>query len=332
MSNIGEDKKKKEEKELNIMAIVGTSALVLIVGVILCVLPVPDTHLKEILFSIGQLLISVSVGTLLLDWFGYVNYTRKRMCEILSENEVLKVLSKERKRDLKTAILNNLYMPNKDLGENNIVSAIDNEMDNILKDYYYKEYIMYIDIDVVDLEGKQYIKKTIRKVYCAETINNETCQLKNLLYMQINPVRKKDTVSLKELYINDEKQENINVKMDDNTSEPGNHYDTIFYADISGISKKLEFTDSITIDMTYETYTDINDTVYSNQVNKPCKHYCIHFNYSDKIDLDLVGFGFMTSGNSEKTRVVRTLNGHMLRFMSWILPGDGVMAALTIKS
>lgn len=325
-------REQKREQKLNLLAIFGESAIVLALGIVFCCLNIGSAKWNNILNSIGQLLISISVGSLLLEWFGYVNYTKKRMCEILSENEVLKVLSTERKRELKTAILNNLYMPNKDLGDNNIVSVIDNEMDNILKDYYYKEYIMYVDINVDKIDGKKYLKKTIRKTYCAETINNKLCDLEQILETQINPVRGADTVSLKELYINEEKKEHIELKMGDNTDEPGNHYDKIFYADIKNIRDELKFDNKIAIDMTYETYTDIDDTVFSHQINKPCKHYCIHFNYSNDIDLDVVGFGFMTNGNSEKTRLVKTLNGHMLRFLSWILPGDGVMAAITVKN
>jgi len=328
MSN---ESKNNNESKLNKAAIFGISTIGVLLGVLLCIFPWGTTKLKGVLFNIGQVCISISVGSLLLEWFGYVNYTRKRMCEVLSENEVLRVLSKKRKQDLKTAILNNLYMPNKDLGENNIVSAIDSEMDNILKDYYYKEYIMYVDISVEIIDENKYIKKTIRKIYCADTINGEKCKLGKLLEIQMNPVLDDKTLLLKELKINDERIEDIVIKRNDNTGEPRNHYDTIFYADTSKIIDKLEFSDSIKIDMTYETYTDINDKVFSNQVSRPCKHYCIHFNYTDKINLDLVGFGFMTSENTEKTRVVRTLNGHMLRFMSWILPGDGVMAAITIK-
>lgn len=322
---------KKKEKELNFFAIICEGALGIAIGIILCIVFDDKSKWYNISNSIGQLVISISAGSLLLEWFGYVNYTRRRMCEILSENEVLEVLSTKRKRDLKTAILNNLYMPNKDLGDNNIVSVIDSEMDNILKDYYYREYIMYVDINLSEIDGKKYIKKTIRKTYCAETINNELCDLEQILETQINPVRGEDTVSLKELYINEEKMENITLKMGDNTDEPGNHYDKIFYTDVNEIRDKLKFTDKIAIDMTYETYTDADDNVFSHQINKPCKHYCIHLNYSDGIDLDVVGFGFMTNGNSEKTRLVKTLNGYMLRFLSWILPGDGVMAALKIK-
>lgn len=321
----------KKKREIDFFAILGEALFGIALGIILFLLPIKDVTVEGIINNIGQLIISVSAGSLLLEWFGYVNYTKKRMCEILSENEVLEVLSTKRKKNLKTAILNNLYMPNKDLGENNIVSVIDNEMDNILKDYYYNEYIMYVDIKIEKVNGKKYIKKVIRKTFSAETINGDECKIEHLLETQINPVLNEKTVSLDKVFINGKKIEGITMCTRDNSEDASNHYDRIVYANIENIRDLLKFRDKISIDMTYTTYTDINDKVFSHQINRPCKHYCIHFNYSKNIDLDIVGFGFMTNGNNDKKRLVKTLNGHMLRFLSWILPGDGVMAALTIK-
>lgn len=324
--------KNATEKTLNVFAIVFEAVIGLLIGIILYLIGLQFQNAqKDIFCFIGQLFISISGGSLLLEWFGYVNYTRKRMCEILCDNDVLNVLNTTRKRELKTALLNNLYMPNKNLGNNNIVEVIDNEMDNILKDYYFSEYIMYVDIRIHEENNKKFIKKTIRKTYTAETINNNQCSIERLLNIQISPVLDERTVQFGYLKINNEQINNISLQKDDNLDEVGNHYENYFFLDVNTLGKKLLFTDSISIDMEYTTYTDINDNVFSNQIDKPCKHYCIHFNYSDNITMDLVGFGFMTSGNPNKRRIVKTQNGHMLRFLDWILPGDGVMAALTIK-
>lgn len=323
------DEEKKEER-YNLMGLIFTSILGTIVGVLIVFLS-GDGKIGQLSGTIGQLIVSISMGSLLLEWFGYVKYTQKRLAEILCKDEVLDVITDKRKRELKTAILNNLYMPDKDLGDNNIVSVIDNELDNILKDYYYNEYIMYVDISLMEEEGRKLIKKRIRRTFSAETINNQKCTLGAILSAEINPVRGENTLELNSLKINGEKYK-VPIEKQDNTEDSSNHYDERFYADISTIKDKLVFEDKINIDMEYTTYTDINDTIYSHQINRPCKHYCIHFNYTSEIDLDLVGFGFMSNFGENKKRLVKTSSGHMLRFLSWILPGDGVMAALTIKN
>lgn len=329
-------KDRTKERIFNFLSIVFEAIIGIAIGIILYLIGIKnDAEWADMCVTVGQLFISVSAGSLLLEWFGYVNYTRKRMCEVLAENDVLNVLTTARKKELKTALLNNLYMPDKNLGYNNIVEVMDNEMDNILKDFYYKEYIMYVDISIVEIDGVKYIKKEIRKTYDAETINNKMCYIGRLLEIQINPTKGDDTVTLESLHINGEKIKDIKLQTrlqtEDNCDEVENHYDTTFYLEIEDLKNKLRFDDKISIDIKYSTITDISDKVFSHQIEKPCKHYCIHFNYEANIELDIVGFGFMTVGDKNKKRVVKTQNGHMLRFLTWILPGDGVMAAITVK-
>ena len=204
----------------------------------------------------------------------------------------------------------------------------------VLKDYYYKEYIMYVDINIIETQGKKYIKKEIKKTYTAETINNQDCAIDNLLEIQITPINKEDTaatVNLNHLYINNELITNVQLKTRSNNEDIENHYDKVYFIDIDDIKDKLKFKQDITIDIKYTTMTEITDKIFSHQIEKPCKHYCIHFNYDSNIELDIVGFGFMTAGNKNKKRVVKTQHGHMLRFLTWILPGDGVMAVINIK-
>ena len=330
--------KKNTEKSFNRTIIIAYAVIGCLIGVIFIFLSYYCDRMENILgkftnvFSgFGSLIISISSGSLLLELFGYVNYTRKRMCEILCEDDVLNVLTVPRKKELKTALLNNLYMPNKDLGDNNIVQVIDNEMDNILKDYYFKEYIMYVDISIIEIAGIKYIKKEIKKTYEAETINNQECVIDNLLKIQISPVNGIEPVKLDYLNINNKEITGMNLQEENNYNEISNHYDSVYYIDTQKIQENLKFSEKISIDLKYTTITEITDKIFSNQIDKPCKHYCIHFNYDSSLELDIVGFCFMTNNDKSKKRIVKTKNGHMLRFLTWILPGDGVMAVITMK-
>ncbi len=333
MKILGKDVKPNTEKILNRAIIIASAAIGCLSGFVCILISKYFQELHDVINNLGSLLISISSGSLLLELFGYVNYTRKRMCEVLCEDDVLEVLTTHRKKELKTALLNNLYMPNKKLGENNIVQVIDNEMDNILKDFYYKEYIMYVDICIVEINGKKYIKKEIKKTYTAETINNQDCSIKNLLEIQITPVDiDVETVKLNYLYINNELIPEAKLLDKSNIDEIENHYDKLYFVDMDTVKDKLKFNTSVSIDIKYTTMTEITDKVFSHQIEKPCKHYCIHFNYDSNIELDIVGFGFMTAGSKNKKRVVKTQHGHMLRFLTWILPGDGVMAVISTKN
>lgn len=331
-------KRKKENAEqlFNRNILIAYAIIGCLVGFILIIISSYAGEFQSVLSNLGSLLVSISSGSFLLELFGYVNYTRKRMCEILCEDDVLEVLTTQRKKELKTALLNNLYMPNKDLGDNNIVQVIDNEMDNILKDYYYKEYIMYVDISIKEIKGVKYISKTIKKTYEAETINNQNCIIDKLLDIQTLPIHSSQAVKLEYLRINSEeildaKNYVKTKKIKDNTAV-GTHYNDMYYIDTEDFKNKLKFNKTISIDIKYETLTPITDKIFSHQIKKPCKHYCIHFNYDPNVELDIVGFGFMTDGNKNKKRIVKTTHGLMLRFLTWILPGDGVMAVISTKN
>lgn len=136
---------KKNERFFNKFGLYAISIIGVILGITLIAFSKNVPDVENTLNTIGQLMITVSLGSLFMEWFGYVNYTRKRMCEILVEDEVIKVLDINRKMELKSALIKNIYMYNAPMlqnEENNISTIIDNEMDNILRDYYFEEYII----------------------------------------------------------------------------------------------------------------------------------------------------------------------------------------------
>ena len=101
----------------------------------------------------------------------------------------------------------------------------------------------------------------------------------------------------------------------------------------NNFKKYMTFKDSIYVDMEYSTLVDMTDLMYSHQIDKACKHYCMHFNVKpNEFDITVLGFGFMSLGNTKRQRCVETNNGYMLRFLDWILPGDGVCVMLNSKN
>lgn len=284
----------------------------------------------DFISSIGQLLVAFAAGSIMLEWFGYVNYTRKRMCEILLNDEVLNVLTKTRKQELKSAILHNLYMPKIPNNSNSLVDMFDKELDNLMKDYYYEEYISYIDIIIEDNK----IIKTIKQSLKVKSINATECHLHRLLSIhEFSDDTKSNIVTLLELKINN-KVINIGLKSETEPHDKQNNYSTRYFIDLKDkeIQPYIKFHDTLDIEIEYQTTIDLFDRVYTHQIDRPCKHYCIHFNLlTPNYDLDLFGFGFMSLGNRKRKKIVKTQSGYMLRFTDWILPGDGISATLLDK-
>lgn len=332
-------KKKNTERFLNtaglyLITIAGTLA-----GFLLMVVSPYIPPLETVLNTLGQLAITISVGSLFMEWFGYVNYIRKRMCEILIEDEVINVLDLNRKKELKSALIKNIYMnnaPQLQNEENNIATIIDNEMDNILQDYYFEECIMYIDASFEPQNGSTYLKKKIRQTFTARTINKQWCTLESPISTYFSPPETDDEpLCLKKFCINNVPQDIASWKISTkpNTKEMKETYNSHYTLEsvIAENKDLFSFNDKIDIDLEYTTLVPSDDLVFTYQIRKACKHFCIHFNVPPEYKLLVEGFGFMSLGNTMRQRLIETDNGSMLRFLDWILPGNGVMFVIQPK-
>ncbi len=337
--------KNKKEEIFNKISLCTFSIIGFLIGLLIIAIgpSIPFlSNYKQSLETIGQTVISISFSSLLLEWFGYVNYTRKRMCEILAEDEVIKILDLKRKKELKSALIRNIYMPRQSqMEENNIVNVIDKELDNILSDYYYDEYISYIDAYKIQTNNVTYIKKDIRVTFTAKTLKKKRLTLERLISTYMEPIsntKELKPFELRKLLINEKdytKNFKDEIEAHNNDKNLKDIYSKHYCLDKNNkeFSKIMRFKDKLYVDMEYSTIVNIDDLVFTHQIDKACKHYCIHFN-ADSKDFDIIieGFGFMSVGNHDKERIVKTNNGYMLRFLNWILPGDGASIVLKNKN
>lgn len=331
-----ENRIKKKEEFFNKVSLLGTGIIGSLFGLVIILMSKEFKDFESTLIMIGQTIISISFSSLLLEWFGYVNYTRKRMCEILAENDVINILDMNRKKELKSALIKNIYMynaPNLQNEENNISTIIDNEMDNILRDYYFDEYIIYIDASIFKHNNKKYVKKKMRHTFTAKTTNMQKCLLETPVNTYINPpdnTLKGFEITAFSVNGNPQDISKWNITEEDNNKEMKDTYPKHYsLKNIIAENKKLfSFNEHIDVDFEYTTIVDIDDLVYTYQINKACKHFCIHYNAPKEYKILMEGFGFMSTGNSQRQRLVETESGCMLRFLDWILPGNGVIIVL----
>lgn len=334
-----DNKNSKVEMVFNKMSLFGFSICGGLVGIIMIAVSGVWGKYSNAISTIGQTVMSISISSLLLEWFGYVNYTRKRMCEILAEDEVIKVLDMKRKKELKSALIKNIYMPDKHTEDNSIATIVDDEMDKVLKGYYFDEYILYIDAYKITENNNTYIKKDIRITFNAKSVKGDKCVIETLLSMYLEPIQNSNLkpVELRKLVIDEKDVTDVfrgELESIANTGDLKETYSRMYYLGKNNKKFKqyMTFRDSVYVDMEYSTIVGMDDLMYSHQIDKACKHYCMHFNVKDnEFDTTVIGFGFMSLGNTKRQRCVKTNNGEMLRFLDWILPGDGVCVVLKEK-
>ena len=99
-------------------------------------------------------------------------------------------------------------------------------------------------------------------------------------------------------------------------------------------SELIKFNKECNVDILYETFAEYSDKTYAITIDRPCKHFCCHFNLNmEEYDITIKSNGFMCYGveNVNRKREIQTYNGKMLRFLTWILPGDGVVSMISEK-
>lgn len=291
--------------------------------------------ISPIMQTFGQILISVSATAILFEHFGYVDYAVKRLCEAFTHDEVIKSLNNEKKKEFKSKLEKDLYLRDCEDEESiELLNLINSDTNKILSDYFYSEYITYVDFFIDD---KKFIKKRIRRTFTAKPIvKGNKCTIANLLYLRTHTLLEdNNNLTIELLKINDkELKKDEDYDIDSILKEKeGDSYNVEYLIKIKK-KKLLEFTDSLDVDITYETIVNYSDKIYAITIDKPCAHFCCHFNIdTSKYDINLKSYGFMCFGqeNKDRKREIQTFNGTMLRFLTWILPGDGVVAIVSEK-
>lgn len=97
------------------------------------------------MLNLGNILISLGVGTIILEFFGFVDYIRERMVEVLSSDEYVLSLPYERMKRIKNLLEQKLYFPNIKIRENSLFDIVQEEILPLLKDCYFEEYTATIE-------------------------------------------------------------------------------------------------------------------------------------------------------------------------------------------
>ena len=301
----------------------------------------------EFLCTLSIAVIVVGVSNAILTLSSFTEYIKKHLMEILISDNYLKELSIEKQKELRNKLQKHIHSY-VDLDGDGFFKFVQDEMDVLIPDYYYKEYVTHVYCKLI--EGDK-IKKTIKRriVISKQRYGEITVNVSDFFCTWVHP---KDSVILKKISIDgetktryyelkDELKDKLPRDLEIESPESNNLIDiSSGEAEENAYSKQYSLVgdnlvlseNDITICIETETTVGIDDHLYIQRVMKPCKDFTVHINYpSEAIKVDCNAFGFMTKYKNNREIHVDEEGSSVIRFTNWIFPGDGIICNILKK-
>lgn len=285
-----------------------------------------DGVVQPIVYNIGIILIVLGTGTLLFELFGYLSYFRKRIAEVFTELDIIKLLGVEYKKKLKYNLTKDLYKPNTEDGQE-ILNLFDERIGGVLKDYYYSKYSLHIECDILN---EKYIKKTIQKNVVLKEVNKDNKNYIQHIINVLTPQIEEEICPFKieQIKLNDkvltENDYSYNESFEENSS-----YSKIY---LVSLNEKHEIKNELKLTIKYTTIVPIEDKTYTLMIDRLCKDLRAKFCFDNrKISVHGTGFKFsikeedgFSNTNYQSVTEIES-NG-------WVLPGEGICFSIFQKN
>lgn len=266
--------------------------------------------------SISGIVLGLSLGSMLLDFFSYIKYAQERIREVIIDKEFLNTMSDNEKKRIISSLESSLYFKGQTISEDSLYSNIKNKVIPLLEKEYFVNYHTHIDCEIINDK----IYKTIYNDFSIYSENADThFKLPFAVYFSEKDIKNiAKPYTFKNLLFNGEK-----IDISDN-SNVGTKVNEKF----NGEKRKFKFQDELPlkkgenkISYVIESVVDINDNVYSKTFSLPCKNFTADFQIKND-DYNILAYGFAID-KTECVKIKKYRDGCRIVFSDWILPGDG---------
>ena len=278
----------------------------------------------DLFYSLSGIFITLGLGTIVLDYFEFIDYLKERLVEIIIDDDYLSGLEEARLKKLKNKVEKMIYSY-VDLNHHGLLDFVQNEIHPFIKDYYYKDYTTYVECKFDVDKIKKIIKRRI--VISSDCTGELDVDVSTFFETRFKGTESeaRESISLKKVIIN---AENKDIETDYNLGykflESRQPYCHTFF--LKGKPLKLQAKNDIVIEVDLETTVSIDDFIYTQRVTKPCRNFTINFHYdSSKMQVHYNLFGFMSRCRSFRTIETKLENCYTIKYTNWILPGDGII-------
>lgn len=290
--------------------------------------------ISTVLTTITSIIVGIGISTLVLDFFGYIKYTKDRIKEVMVDKEYIKTLSDDEKRMMIGKAEESLYFKNGQVVDTSLYANIKERLIPLIDMSCITQYA--VQVDCYPDEKSKTIKKQIHKVieiichkendifempfstYCFSIPGIDSMLLYNIDLCKFNGCDLTEDAKSK-------------IKMYDVNDEAGN-------TDVKFVLKydlKLNKGKNI-IEIRTTTIVPISDNTYEHTITMPCKRYNINFSVHNK-DYEVLGYAFAWDSFNGVDNLNRVIYKYLydgsfrISFENWTLPGNGCVFVIKKK-
>ncbi|GBG57291.1 hypothetical protein SPFL3102_02657 [Sporomusaceae bacterium FL31] len=313
-------------------------AWILIIALILLIIShaLPLCLASEVIKEIGiAIIISVTL-VVALETNHYKDYFmgmfKGQATELLIDDKYLEGLSLARQKKLKEKVDKLLFFRQRNYDTAGLWPFLNTEMAELLNGYYFDEYHMNSDCEILQISEQTVIKKKTyrRMIFVNPTHNSIKLQFPvNCSMMPITGIDDSDIFKIDKVMI-DKKDYSVEVtkllKNQPTSVDSTDRYCLSFYCDYY---IELKANSRIEVSFEVDTIVPITDQSYSHRIARPCKKYYSKFTVHSS-DYTVEGWGFAFN-DTKKLHCNRQKRWMEIEFRDWILPGDGIIFLLHRK-
>lgn len=306
-------------------------ALVLVIVFLILEANKIDNFAVFALKNFSVTLLSIGACSLLLEFVGNVEYTKKKLIDVITTDEFIEVLSDKRKRELRSKLIRSIHaVKNPDilLDDNNITTIMDKDVSDILDDYYYEE----LRYTIIVAKEKDHIEKKIHIGFKARTLSGEKI-LAPIINVSFDKEADKNfkPIEIIKMRINEKEIKGSDIMQSFKSNEESEktllEYRYSLKDYISENESLFTFDNTIEGELLLITRVPLCDNVYSVRVPKACKKFEMHIS-SKHYNFEPHCFGFKSVAGDLRETINNMKNMLNLWFEDWILPGEGVVINL----
>lgn len=276
----------------------------------------------NVLESLSGIVLGISIGSMLLDFFSYVKYAQERVKEVIVDKSFLETVNEEEKRRIISTLESSLYFKNQPIPQDSLYINIKEKVLPLLEGEYSPKYYAHVSCEIKD--GKIY-KTIYNELVIYSPTENSCYKLPFAVYFSscdIEGIEK--PYSIESVKLN---KEDIDIAEDAVDKKPIGAKEEqqrfVFEEELrleKGINK---------ISYMVKSVVDLADNIYSRTVTLPCKNYIIDFSLKNK-DYSVTGYGFAID-KEETVSIYHYGDGCRIEFTDWIIPGDGCIFIINKK-